>query len=542
MRPEQQSTPPPLDPRQPQSAAAAGREASVARLMDLDSRGELTTAHVRLVASAMGVTERAVWYWLAAVRTEGRLLPKPREHTVVTPEVRRLLAFWGGNIAAVHRELIAQATDDPTTTVPPLRALQRAVRRDLSAGERAGLRGGEAARRAYDVFGKRPATWRNACWEGDHKHVPVQVDVEGELACPWITWFIDCATKMITGVAMTPHAPSRDAVLAALRTSITRTQPFGPAGGLPALVRVDRGKEFLCATVTAALGAFAVPVHDLPAYTPHLKGTVEALNDAVQEMFLVSLPRYTHRQKLTGGRPADPHAPPLTFAAFVALLLDWVRWWNTEHRPAALDGLTPTEAWTADPTPLRDIPAEHLAFFALEDDGRTRTITTNGISWRSRPYIAPWMVGHTDTRIRLRHLPHHDSEIEVFNASTGRHLGTAHLAEQASPEQVRALKAARTAAARRLRADLKAAEKLRRQRFAAVTTAVSPQPLGTLTAAQAAAELEAADGRDLRALALPGLIPHAPLPDGWVPPRPRTPAKPRPESVDGGRADPAPPS
>ncbi|WP_157536684.1 hypothetical protein [Kitasatospora mediocidica] len=37
--------------------------------------------------------------------------------------------------------------------------------------------------------------------------MPVQVDVEGELACPRITWFIDCATKMITGVAVTPHAP-----------------------------------------------------------------------------------------------------------------------------------------------------------------------------------------------------------------------------------------------------------------------------------------------------------------------------------------------
>lgn len=92
----------------------------------------------------------------------------------------------------------------------------------------------------------------------------------------------------------------------------------------------------------------------------------------------------------------------------------------------------------AHPTPLCDVSAEHLAFFALEDDGRTRTITTNGITWRNRPYIAPWTVGHTDTKIRLRHLPYHDSEIEVFNAATGHHLGAACLAEPASPEQVRA--------------------------------------------------------------------------------------------------------
>ncbi|WP_446751010.1 hypothetical protein [Streptomyces sp. CLV115] len=72
-----------------------------------------------------------------------------------------------------------------------------AIRRDLTAGERAGLRQGEQARRAHDVFAKRPPTHRNVVWEGDHKRVPVQVDVEGELVCPWVTWFIDCATKVI---------------------------------------------------------------------------------------------------------------------------------------------------------------------------------------------------------------------------------------------------------------------------------------------------------------------------------------------------------
>jgi putative transposase len=34
-------------------------------------------------------------------------------------------------------------------------------------------------------------------------------------------------------------------------------------------------------------------VTDLPAYTPHLKGTVEALNDAVEEMFPLT-PTHCH--------------------------------------------------------------------------------------------------------------------------------------------------------------------------------------------------------------------------------------------------------
>lgn len=58
-------------------------------------------------------------------------------------------------------------------------------------------------------------------------------------------------------------------------------------------------------------------------------------------MFLVSLPRYTGRQKLTGGHLADPDAPPLTYEAFVGLLLDWVTWWNTRHLPVRTERENP---------------------------------------------------------------------------------------------------------------------------------------------------------------------------------------------------------
>ncbi|MFJ5546508.1 Mu transposase C-terminal domain-containing protein [Streptomyces sp. NPDC093225] len=490
------------------------------RLLDLDSRGELTSAHIRLVALSLRRSERTVWRWLADARQEGRTASREGPKFTVTTEVRRLLALYGGNASRVHAELAARASQDPSLPpVPSLSTFHRAIRRDLSRGERAGLKHGEAARRAHDVFLKRPPTHRNAVWEGDHKHLPVEVDVQGELVTPWVTWFIDCATKMITGVAVTPHAPSRDAVLASLRCAISRAEPFGPAGGLPGQVRVDRGKEFLCETVTVALGTFAVPVTDLPPYAPHLKGTIEALNDAVQEMFLVTLPRYTHRQKLTGRRLADPDAPALPFDAFVHLLLEWVAWWNTSHQPDALDGKTPLQAWRSDPTPISDVPVADLALFTLEDDGRTHTLTTSGVRWRRRDYLAEWMVGHTGTKVVIRYLPHHDDQIEVFDALTGRHLGPAFLAEAATGEQIRAVRAARTAAARRLRADLKAAEKLRRQRFAAVTTATTPKRLGSLTQAQAAAELDTQQASNRRALARPDYVPHGPVPDTWTLPQ-----------------------
>ncbi|MEV6574202.1 transposase family protein [Streptomyces sp. NPDC051577] len=282
-------------------------------------------------------SERTVWSWLSAGRREGRMGPRPRSRFVVTREIRQQLAMWGGNVSAVHRELAARAVRDPSLgPVPSLSVFHRAVVRELSAGERAGLRGGEGARRRFDVYGKRPRTHRNACWEGDHKRIPVRVDLEGSAVCPWVTWFIAVAAKVIVGVAVTPHQPARDAVLAALRTGISRTGPYGPFGGLPGVVWVDRGKEFLCRTVERALGAFAVPVDDLPAYKPYRKGTIEALNGAVEEMLLVSLPGYTHRARPAEAYRPDPPEDLLSYPDFVkSCWIGWLGGTPSTTRPAS---------------------------------------------------------------------------------------------------------------------------------------------------------------------------------------------------------------
>ncbi|MDF4251178.1 hypothetical protein [Streptomyces sp. WMMB303] len=52
-------------------------------------------------------------------------------------------------------------------------------------------------------------------------------------------------------------------MLAAPRTAVDRTWLFGPAGGLPRLIRVDRSKDFLCTTVASALAAFEAGVECL---------------------------------------------------------------------------------------------------------------------------------------------------------------------------------------------------------------------------------------------------------------------------------------
>lgn len=95
------------------------------------------------------------------------------------------------------------------------------------------------------MFLRRPGTHRNAVWEADHVEASVEVDVDGRLLKPWVTWFVDCSTNAIPGLAVTAGPASRESILAALRAAISLDDPYGPLGGLPQRVRVDRGKDFL---------------------------------------------------------------------------------------------------------------------------------------------------------------------------------------------------------------------------------------------------------------------------------------------------------
>ncbi|MEV4752651.1 transposase [Streptosporangium sp. NPDC049248] len=499
------------------------RPVVVRRLLELESQGSLTGKHVELVASCCGVTDRTVWRWLEAARVSCGGEQAGRRRFEVTKEVRSLLAFWNGNAAAVRRELV-EMEQQGGSPAPSMSTLHRAVRRDLSAGHRATLRKGERAARSYNVFLRRSKKdneelYRNVVWEADHKDSHVEVDIDGRLYKAWVTWFIDVATDVICGVAVTAGTPSRDAVLAALRSAILRTEPYSPFGGLPGFIRIDRGNDFLSNAVQAALGRFAIAVGDLPAYHPYLKGTVEAINGAAEEMLFVSLPRYTRRPKLINNKVIDPDQPPLTFEAFVNQLLDWVHKWNNDH-VLSTTGKTPAEGWYDDPTPLSDVPAEELRMFTMEDDGRARKITTKGVQWKKKFYVADWMTGHAGLKVRLRWIPHHDHEVEVFEDRTGRYLGSAYLSDQATSDQIAAMHRARAKVTRQGRTDLRAAEKLRRMRFAAVTTAHPPQILGTVTALEAQVERERFDEVDLTRLAIFDPPSPAPLPPGWVLPKP----------------------
>ncbi|QYA98915.1 DDE-type integrase/transposase/recombinase [Streptomyces anulatus] len=461
--------------------------AGVRSLVVLRERGELTSAEVKTVARTVGVHERTVWRRLEKAKASSTADLAPRSRYSVTDEVRIKLAYYRGNIKRVHQEMLEEA-DDPKQ-VPSLSTLHRAVKLDLAPGDLAGLRSGIPASRALDPHLKRPPTCRNEEWEGDHKQAPVLVWAAGRLVKPWITWFCDCHTGVTMGWAVTPHYPHRGSILAALRSCILTDDIHGPAGGLPRRIRIDRGKDFLSRAVTQAMGSFGVHVEVLPPYTPHLKGSIENLNRAATSMFFSTLPRYTKTQKLDTKRRTGEKDPALTFENFVDLFAQWVRTRNTEHRTAGRGNLTPMDSWNSDTTPLREPPLKDLHVFLMEGERSTRVIHGHGIRWQGRDYIGAWMTGRTGTQVTVRYQPHHPRAIEVFHAQTHQHLGTAHLADEASEEEIQAVYQARDDRVRRIRRDLAEAQRRRRRRFQPATQPGPARLAGTMTSKQATAEL-----------------------------------------------------
>ncbi|MDP5315654.1 Mu transposase C-terminal domain-containing protein [Streptomyces poriferorum] len=485
------------------------------RLYTLEQSEQLTRSRITGVADAFGVDTRTVDRWLANARANnGTYQPRDRPRFTLTQLMLDAVARWRGNATAAWRELRAEGHP-----VPSLPTFHRAANRALTPGMRAGLRGGEKVRRHFDVAGERDRHYRNYAWETDHVEASVKVRVEGHIRKPWITFFIDAATSAICGLAITPQRPSREAVLVAIRDAILIDEHHGPFGGIPMYVRVDGGKEFLCATVKEALGALGSEIIALPPFTPEGKGNVEAVNGAIKKTLFAGMPGYTHAPTLRGGKPVDPDQPLLHFEAFVTLVLEWVHHWNHENTLRSLDGRTPHQAWNADPALIGTVTAEDLHTYTLERHGKPLTINNGGVRWRKRNYIADWMHGRVGEKVSLRYLPHHDHRIELYDPETGRRLGAAVMAKQATPEQTLNLKRARRREADRLRTQLKRAEKNRNTRYAAATRPAPPVPLDVLPEEEALEHLRALDGFDPAAEALPDFI-QLPAPDAdWTMPR-----------------------
>jgi putative transposase len=441
-------------------------QATVERLRNLRSDGMLTTAHVRLAAEGLGVSVRTVW---RRVNADSRNAPGQRgpARFALTQADRDAFAYYRGNIAAVHRARAAVIAGSGRTAGGPvpqflaqgwtqaqplsLRALQRAFAREMSAGTRAALAGGEQARRQREVYLTRGHVPRNQVWELDHKELPILVlPPRGPARKPWLTNVVDCGTRALIGWAIALQ-PTSGVVLTALRMALVHEPDRGPFGAVPALVRVDGGLEFSAAAVADALNALCVATDRLPPYQPHLKGKVERLHRTMEQTLLTTLPGYTKGPRDAAGRLYGPlrddarsraeaeheQVGPWRLERFCGRFADWVTWYNQERAHSQLGGRTPVQAWNDDPFALRRIPAQTLRHLLLAE--AERTVHADGVHLGGLAYIAPELHGRRGQKVEIRYMPHDDRFVEVFIA--GQHLCTAYPQGHLTPEQAEAFRA-----------------------------------------------------------------------------------------------------
>jgi putative transposase len=383
----------------------------VERLAAAQKSAPLSRHLVRAAATACGVSERTMWRWIAESGPPAR----PRRGVVASERAVELLLAWRGNVAAVHRQLVEEGED-----VPSVRTMARAFERGLSPVQRDLARRGDVAIRDRAVYLRHEAKFRAECYEGDHKQLSIEVLAPRAQRPqrPWVTLFVDQFSRLIVGWAMSLR-PTQAEVLAALRMAVTVDPERGPFGGVPVLLRWDRGLEFAADSIAQATLALGCVPQRTDAYCPWQKGKIERLNRTIEQELLQGLPGWTGGHRDVRGRLVDQ--TPWTLERFVAVFADWVAGYNTTRPHTALAGRTPVQVWRSDATPVRALEHQEARWMLLARCAHV--VQKDGIHHNSDIYFADELWGMVGEEVEVAHMPHDRRWIEVFHG--GRWLATA---------------------------------------------------------------------------------------------------------------------
>ena len=387
------------------------RSRVVERLAAAQKSAPLSRRLVGEAAAACGVSERTMWRWV----NEGDSPARPRVGVVPSERAVELLLAWRGNVAAVHRQLVEEGED-----VPSVRTLARAFERGLSPAQRDLARRGDVALRDRAVYLRYEARFRGECYEGDHKQLSIEVLAPRAQRPqrPWVTMFVDQFSRLIVGWAMSLR-PTQAEVLAALRMAVTVDPERGTFGGVPILLRWDRGLEFAADSIAQATLALGCVSQRTDAYCPWQKGKIERLNRTIEQELLQGLPGWTGGPRDVRGRLVDQ--TPWTLERFVAVFADWISAYNTTRPHTALAGRTPLEAWRSDPTPVRALEHEEARWMLLAR--QTHVVQGDGIHHNRDIYFADELSGMRGEEVEVAYMPHDRRWIEVFHE--GKWLATA---------------------------------------------------------------------------------------------------------------------
>ncbi len=260
-------------------------------------------------------------------------------------------------IPDIHRKLVESAE-----CMLGLRQLQRAFREQLGSDERAFVRWGAARRQSQSGTVRWEARARNSVWQTDHVQLGVPVLLPGHRKEKklWMTYFIDCFSRMVMGW-MVSVRQSSDAVLEALRDSILcDPDDDRPYGGRPEVVMYDNGLTFLAEVVQEAASYLDFRTQPVAPYSPHQNGKVERCHQIISRLALSEIAAWDHGPRNKAGRLYD--YTPISEGELITRVGEAVRIYNFERPHSAISGQTPWEAFSQDSALLKLEPPERLRF------------------------------------------------------------------------------------------------------------------------------------------------------------------------------------
>jgi putative transposase len=387
-------------------------ERHIERLRAMRDGGRtIPTFAVERTAELLGVSRPTMWRWI----TNG--YPAQSAPYQLTDRVIGLYYDVRGNVSAVARALKGEKD------APSRETLQRAFKEQMSAQERAYVKRGVEGARSKMLYLRYEVDYRNQRWETDHKELPILVVPKRgwKPVKPWVTMFQDAKTRAIMGAALVPRRPTQAEVLAALAAAVTVDPAQGPFGGRPHVIVSDNGLEFTADAVTQVELGLGITLLTTDAYTPTQKGKVERLHRTLEQEPISTLPFYSDGPRAANKQHFGPKsASPMLFDDFAEIFFDYVWEYNNERRHSALDGRTPLEAWSDDPTPISEIDSAQMHWMLPSVQ---RKVLKDGIHHDKHIFVSSALIGLVGETVEVRYMPYDYRRVEVFR--DGKWLCTA---------------------------------------------------------------------------------------------------------------------
>lgn len=295
-----------------------------------------------------------------------------------------------------------------------------------------------AARQKFGVYIPRDFSYLkpNDLWMGDHHLLDILVinPDTGKPDRPWITAWLDVATRTVPGYHLA-FSPSSRTIALALRNGITRPDYHG----IPKQVYIDNGKDYRCKLLSGKIKSFGKIDFDegtksifynlntsytyaLP-YNPQSKAQIERWFGTLEGEWLNLYPGYVGNKPENRPEKLEQEIKDgklLSFIQLKEIVADAI---NAYHHRAhkGLDGKAPLEIFMSnwDREDRIDIPALDLLLLPQEE----REIKRHGIEFNGEIFDlfeAEWkaLIGH---KAIVRYDPDDPTQINV--TCEGIHFG-----------------------------------------------------------------------------------------------------------------------